>query len=67
MKMKMDYHRFIQTTYINNDMLCGGTNIGPYWFPHPYPRRQQKSRARGANRLRKKTCPMIFFDLYEGI
>ena len=33
--------------------------------PHPHPRRQQKSPARGQKELETHTCLITFYDLYE--
>ena len=39
---------------------------GPKWSPpHPRPWRQQKSPARGGNKLEKNTFLMTFYDFYE--
>ena len=44
-----------------------GTSIGPYSTqPRPHPRRQQKSPARGQNKL-KNTDLMTFYGFYEEV
>ena len=44
------------------------TDIDPYFIsPHPHPQRQQKTPARGANKLRNNRCLIIFMSCYEQI
>ena len=47
-------------------LLGSGTNIGPYWSPHPHPWHQQKSPARG-NTIKQNIFLIIFYDNYEKI
>ena len=52
---------------VDPKLFLNGPKMIPNGPPplHPHPRRQQKSRTRGADKLEKNIFLIFFYDLYE--